>query len=586
MGAKNGEMDLVYSGQFALQLPWGLGTWVDNQRQTRFRGMLKKEYKNSQFIRNGDRSAEFVPLMIGELTRINTELPIRDDEVLKYHRTAEHLPSHLLHTKSVYLAGTRPTQNGKETLVCKSKALFQWKEWIAMSRRLGDVWKAVEQRQYMYFFQVTANDEDVYRPERDVDALLAEHTDQLKGLRKHLQALRPEFKDDVEKRLKDAVQILTDSLAGDFTKGGVDPLRSHSKAAAIAQSLKEIGTSAYRFQSVASLIEAADEALEFASASYCMLCTEKPKDSTRKASTPELDVIIQRGRGFPQSDVGKKFSVKVSVWRDGQEISSETRLGKMRRGLVNWNTRKGHFAFSGLQLPMDNRTSVKFTLLRKKLESNGWFSKKIEKMVPVATWTRPMMRFIGRRLIDYSWVRLEPLKDSSMDAEDPVEVRVAFMVRNIAGITGIDNQHVLPAQCGATYTVRRFIERNAYRLRKVEAKVKTVMSMAADLADRVKRDEFLGTADFDPRTEGVAPDFDNDPPAADIEGSVHKDVFGDLVKGSMQKGEAKFHDATGGLLTKDGPSVTPWIDENPVHKNTFQGPQFFAEYVKLSNPSY
>jgi len=223
--------------------------------------------------------------------------------------------------------------------------------------------------------------------------------------------LKLEFKEDVEKRLKDAVQILTESLGGDFTKGGVDPLRSSSKAAAIAKKLQKVGSTAYmRFQSVASLIEATDEALEFASASYCMLCTEKPQDPTHKGPIPELDVVIQRGRGFPQSEVGKNFAIKVSVWRDGQEISKDTRRGKMKRGLVDWNTKKGHFAFSGMQLPMDNRTKVKFTLLR--AHYTGMIRKKLDKMVPVATWTRPLMRFIGRRLIDYNWVKLEPLKNS------------------------------------------------------------------------------------------------------------------------------------------------------------------------------
>jgi len=196
------------------------------------------------------------------------------------------------------------------------------------------------------------------------------------------------------------------------------------------------------------------------------------------------------------------------------------------------------------------------------------------------------------------WLKFEPVetnlyhsnggKRTSMGIFDgiPIEVKVGFRVDNSFALQNLNMNNILPVGCGSTYAVQQLIRNNEARLRDVEMKVQSAEETATNIARRVQSDEFDGDSDshgidFDPIAEQLFPDPAYDPPRAGIEGSLHADVFGL----NQYSDDPRERIGSGGLWNKDGPSLTLFREEDDADESTLHGPQYFAEYVKRSNPS-
>merc|ERR1719162_1957496 len=135
--------------------------------------------------------------------------------------------------------------------------------------------------------------------------------------------------------------------------------------------------------------------------------------------------------------------------------------------------------FDGKDLNLEASTWVELTLYHKDATA-----------VPIASWKQRLISIIGRNG-DFEWIPLK-LKDGQKApmVDVPIEVHASFSIKNTASVLGLGTQNVLPVGCGATYGVRKLIESNEARLRRVELKVKRAERLSASLAQKAKQNEF------------------------------------------------------------------------------------------------
>jgi hypothetical protein len=584
---RDDKLQPLYWGQFALWLPWGLGVWVDQGKKVMFRGVLKKEYRKFQI---GTNTAEYVPLLAGELMRLDADKPISDDDVLRFDGDNSHLPGTLMHTAQLYFGDGEPV--GTLQPRCVSKALFKWEEWLELSRRLIGVWTAISDGtdfDYRGRLRVSAEDDDIFREGREVKKLLESHANQLVRLRIHLKRLveeQPLQVREAEDRLRGAVELLTEAAVegreyNEWENHWIDRTRNRSYVLHIAQQLAKLGPSAYvQFDTMQSFIDGANYALDFASSSYCVMCSDRQgEDVGRTRIFPKLKVKMTEVRGVESPTKGGTFALVVTV---GTASAKQTSFREVKRGVVKFGRRDNtYMIFDGMEQRLEASTWVSCQLL---------YDDGVTKTV-VADVKYRLISIVGRRG-EYEWVQMNrrsEIKDFYQKDAEP-EVQIALEVKNTAGIAGVGSHHILPIGCGATYSVRRLIERNEARLRLVELKVNSMRSTAESMAVDISQQNFDSERTFDPKAEQLVPNTAYDPPRARIEDTMHEDVFGkvDTSGGSCPAGTPEDHCTSGGIWSPEGPSVTVLTETaNNTHRpeESLRGPYFFSQYIRLSNPA-
>eukprot|EP00427_Karlodinium_veneficum_P032482 CAMPEP_0169189608 /NCGR_PEP_ID=MMETSP1016-20121227/4094_1 /TAXON_ID=342587 /ORGANISM="Karlodinium micrum, Strain CCMP2283" /LENGTH=513 /DNA_ID=CAMNT_0009265737 /DNA_START=176 /DNA_END=1713 /DNA_ORIENTATION=- len=503
-----------------------------------FRGVIKKEY---QSFKVGEDSGPYVPLLLGELTRLKQDEPISDDEVLKYG--IDKLPATLVHAAELYFAEGTPQMRGSLQPVCRSKALFQWDEWLEVSRRLVGVWGAIADGtsfDYSERLRITAMDQDIHRPGRDVDTLLREHTLQLVGFRQHLKKLSASDVSKAEERLVGAVDVLSEAEAtnkefDEWDSDWMDSLHARPELLHIASTLQHLGRKAYmQFNSIASFISVTDMILDFATSSYCMLCTKLDQASNSGWGQPKITMMVSYIRGLRPG----KYSIRIRVGltkTGASDWEERTSLTKSEFGTVSWGEK---FTFDGMRHRLDASTWVDMVLLHERRdEDNNKY------LFEVAQWKQRLVSIVGRSG-ELEWLQMTPLKREVSPSDEPLQVRAALSVTNTAAIFDRVIQNVIPEGCGATYAVRRLLERNELRLRRMEVRTQELERDAGELAKLVEQDIFEESLDLGSSLEYL-PDPGLDPPRAGLESSLHDDVFGH---------------SGGGIFTNDGPSVTLYED--------------------------
>lgn len=549
----------LYWGQFSLAFPWGLGVWVDHHKKTVFRGVIKKEYES---FTSGAEEASFVPLLAGELTRMEGDRPITDDEVLNL--TADQLPDELLSVRSMYFDQAAGSENLK--LVCRSKAIFEWKKFLLDNSRIIDVWQAVSEHSPFAYdgrLRVTATEEDVLVLGDRVRRVLQVHADQLVGLRRHLKNLNQSSVFDVEQRINGSVRVLGEAAARGQAFDAWDPywkeaLRHQPELLQVAARLQKLGAASYiRFSSAQSFVEAIDDVLDSATTSYCMQCLEgnAPKRAGHFFNFPELSISISDARNLPVDD--GDIRVEVSVGR----LNRTTSFRRASFGRARW-TNHEPFKFSGSEQRLEASTWIEVTLSHR----SSYFP---QRQKSIARWRQRLLSIIGRKG-EGEWLKLTSRASASGDGDDEdaaPELRVAFSTSSMSSaLTGAANvQQVLPDGCGVAYAVERLIRNNNNRLRRVEAQMTLVGRSANEIVDSVTEKLYSNALSAEPALEQFVPDITANPPAPRIDGTLHQDVFQ-------------------GIRADDGPSVGLLKEKNSL-EDFFVGPRMFDNYIARSNPA-
>eukprot|EP00928_Gymnodinium_smaydae_P002270 TRINITY_DN10801_c0_g1_i3.p1 TRINITY_DN10801_c0_g1~~TRINITY_DN10801_c0_g1_i3.p1 ORF type:complete len:825 (-),score=195.64 TRINITY_DN10801_c0_g1_i3:159-2633(-) len=579
----------IYWGQFALWLPWGYGIWYDPQTSVMFRGVLKKEYESFSMLTRVPTSRAFVPLMAGELIRGDRSTPIADDQVLKLGPSD--IPSALDHAWRTMFGGggSEPVKRqGHLEVQCRSKALFQWEHWLKALSSLVEVWTAISaDTKFAYTIRVSALKEDPYTPGRNVQEILKQHTEHIIRLRKHLAALSNpqtplgQHLSEADHRLSASVEVLAKAAEKGHKYNVSDGfwrqrLRNDPKLLMTAQRLKQLGPEAYmRFSSVADMKQAADEVLDFTTNSYCTLCF-KPnmKQKRTKALPAELSVTLEQVRGLPVVQQQRKgvpnyeYAFVVIIQNERKDVEQFTEWQSGDEGSIRWP--QDAFHFTGWQYRLEPSTKLKLQLrireITKPLDPVGQV---------VGAWIAQLGSLVGRRG-DFEWLTLK-LTQERLGVEMPrlPEIRVAFSLMNFGTLVG-EEFRLLPDGCGGDYAVQRLIEKNNVRLQRLEAEILRVDSMAADMAVSVEQRNFEQQPQLAHQAlrEKLVPRLDKDPPRASVEEGLHQDVFG----------FKREHGHIGGIhSTQDGASVELFRASEVA--DFFQKPEFFAEYIKLSNPA-
>jgi hypothetical protein len=628
-----------YWGQFALWLPWGLGTWCDYETETMFRGVLKKEYQDGHFIFEPSAAREvlFVPLMTGELMRLENHRPILDDEVLGLGK--EKLPAALEHARKTMFASATPKRTGGDLdVVCASKALFQWSRWLDTLNRLANVWTAISaDTDFSFMISVTATDGDVFRPGRDTQRLLREHVEQVKLLRRHLQSIvdgpprstERKWHDTANHNLKASVDVLAKavSLGKDFEQDSsywIHELKEEPKLLHIVHNLNELGKDSYMyFDSVSSMLETAHQVLDSATSQYCTLCFNNAASSSSPVSggsrgdtgaqvvqRADLSVKATRVRGnFVKGNAKSvKFRLEVSLVNGADDAkadaSLETAYKSAKLGQVEWTN--GSFHFTGWQHRIEAGTKLRL-LLRAHLIQR-------ESVLTVASWTGPLKNQVGKRG-DFEWVKMEVDREAALELarahgtprdaiprllehELLIEARVAIHLLNVDALSffGGDDTGLLPAGCGSSFPVRRLIENNDRRLKSLNAEVELIQITAKKVAASVDEENFEFSSEGLSVQQKLAVSLDRDPPQASIEEDLHDDVFGVPVEMPTDSYPRTVTNKThvtanlvGGIFSHDGPSVQIFTEADDTKDDAtdafYMGPKYFRKYVMLTNPS-
>jgi hypothetical protein len=458
--------------------------------------------------------------------------------------------------------------SGSETpeLVCQSKALFQWKQWLADHNSLVGVWLAVADNigfNYNGRLTVDATVNDVVLPGGNAKRKLDKQVKQLVELRKHVRKLSEEFRLKWEKFLRSAVELLFEARTIGIKFDVLDPhwkgtLMKNPEVLHVADKLDKLGPEVYtKLNSPALFNEALDNLLDFATSSYCTLCCN-PAPPTKRVSGRNTQVVVavDKARNLPW-DTGSFYAmVKVGENKlKGSSKSAETGVGD-----VVWDSPQGRkrFTFNGKDQRLEASTWIELTLYKKE----GVF----KSHKPVGRWKQRLINIVGRQG-NFEWLELEPVEGGSyvrgLD-DAPVELYASLKVEHVADVISSHAQQILPRGCGVAYAVQQLIEQNMERLRRVEAQLQLVDRKVVEISDGVHAQEFAEKPWQDLAVEKFIPDIAFAPPRADIEGAMHDEVFG-------------------GIFSESGPSVGLFNETNGDH--FYAGPKMFDAYVKLSRPS-
>jgi hypothetical protein len=256
----------LYQGQIGLHYPYGLGSYLDYEKGTVFRGALKKEYDTYQgtmgpyseeeeeeeeeedddgdegeqegskpdgvallkgqassssllssslsLSKRGEkppttRSLLYVPVLAGVLSRISSE-PIPDDQIIgeKDCLSKNSLPASVLDLEEMYFGGDRVFPPAKEgdtrtaSIECRSRAVLNYEKFIQKYRAVTQVWKAVSQGATGLQYSGTTDIQGTGNAMEDFVVLGKDATQMVKTHSKRAKGLRAFLRDTLPKKEK------------------------------------------------------------------------------------------------------------------------------------------------------------------------------------------------------------------------------------------------------------------------------------------------------------------------------------------------------------------------------------------------